>query len=278
MKQYCDIYYQIRTRLYSHFNYQADKSLLNEPKSQTSPYLNVYGYPNELDYRTADNIPLRENFVNLETFCRDEENDSDLDVSKTKQFLSLPEQFKYSTPTSKLIYFSLGTLLSMDIELIKRLLAMFATTPHRYIVSKGLRADEFELPDNCWGGSYLDQIRIIQLVDLVITHGGNNTVTETFNQGKPMIVMPSFLDQWDNAQRVQEKGYGIWLHPFLCTKEQITQALDRLLTDSADPSTDLYQKLSSAKNRMTDRYLSKERVCERIEQMIQDERQRRNQQ
>jgi UDP:flavonoid glycosyltransferase YjiC (YdhE family) len=59
-----------------------------------------------------------------------------------------------------------------------------------------------------WGESYVPQTRVLSLVDSVITHGGNNTVTETFSFGKSM---PLFVDQFDNAQRIEEKGYGIRL-------------------------------------------------------------------
>ena len=80
----------------------------------------------------------------------------------------------------------------------------------------------YELADNVWG-------QVLPLVDVVITHGGNNTVTETFSFGKPMIVMPSFVDQFDNAQRVQEKGFGIRMDAYECTDEELLEAIEKLL-------------------------------------------------
>lgn len=79
---------------------------------------------------------------------------------------------------------------SIDVPLVKRILSVLATTPHRYIVSKGPRAEEYDLPENCWGEAYLPQTRVLPLVDLVITHGGHNSVSETMTFGKPMIVFP----------------------------------------------------------------------------------------
>ena len=68
-------------------------------------------------------------------------------------------------------------------------------------------------------------------VDLVITHGGNNTITESFYFGKPLIIMPLWIDQFDNAQRVQEKGFGIRLNAHRCTKQELKNAISKLVYD-----------------------------------------------
>ena len=119
------------------------------------------------------------------------------------------------------MYLSLGSLGSADVELMRRLVAVLADTPHRYVVSKGPRADEFELPDNMWGEARVPQTNVIPHCDLVITHGGNNTTTEAFHFGKPMIVLPLFWDQYDNAQRVDELGLGVRLDTYAFEDDEL---------------------------------------------------------
>jgi UDP:flavonoid glycosyltransferase YjiC (YdhE family) len=74
---------------------------------------------------------------------------------------------------------------------------------------------------------------ILPLVDLVITHGGNNTTTEAMHFGKPMIVLPLFWDQYDNAQRVAETGYGRRLDTYGFTDDELVGAIEDLLADAA---------------------------------------------
>jgi UDP:flavonoid glycosyltransferase YjiC (YdhE family) len=86
------------------------------------------------------------------------------------------------------------------------------------------------------GAEFLPQTRILPLVDVVITHGGNNTTTEALHFGKPMVVLPLFWDQHDNAQRIDETGLGVRLDTYSCSKAELDSAIDRLAYDEGLPA------------------------------------------
>jgi MGT family glycosyltransferase len=182
-----------------------------------SPWLNMTIYPDEVDYPRAR--PLPGTWHNLQASVR-----------ATDAPYELPDALRGDGP---LLYLSLGSLGSADVELMRTLVAELADGPYRVIVSKGPQHDQFELAPNMTGAEFLPQTRVLPQVDLVITHGGNNTVTESLYFGKPMVVLPLFWDQYDNAQRVHETGFGVRLDTYGHSREQLTRAVDGLLADDA---------------------------------------------
>ena len=46
-----------------------------------------------------------------------------------------------------------------------------------------------------------------------------------------MVVLPLFWDQYDNAQRVAETGFGVRLDTYRFEERELTEAIDRLLAD-----------------------------------------------
>jgi MGT family glycosyltransferase len=181
-----------------------------------SPWLNLYLYPEIADYERQR--PLAQTWHRLDTCVRTTDGD-----------WQLPGHLRAGE--GGLIYLSLGSLGSADVGLLQRLVDILGSTRHRVIVSKGPLAEQVRLHDNMVGEAILPQPAILPQVDVVVTHGGNNTVTECFNVGKPMVVLPLFWDQVDNAQRLDETGFGVRLATYAFDDEELTGAVDRLLAD-----------------------------------------------
>ncbi|HEY7151014.1 MAG TPA: nucleotide disphospho-sugar-binding domain-containing protein [Solirubrobacterales bacterium] len=182
-----------------------------------SPWLNLYLYPRELDYPRSR--PLGPTWHNLESSVR-----------TTDPPWSIPSPL--AGGDGALVYVSLGSLGSGDVPLMERLVQALADTRHRYVVSKGPQHESYELAGNMAGEEFLPQAALLPGVDLVITHGGNNTVTECLHYGKPMVVLPLFWDQHDNAQRVDETGFGARLPTYTFDERELAGTIDRLLGDA----------------------------------------------
>ena len=181
-----------------------------------SKHANLYVFPQEADY--LDARPLDGAWHRMESSVRE-----------TDAAHALPPALGDRPQGSALIYLSLGSLGSADVDLMRRLVGVLARTPHRYVVSTGPQHAEYELAGNMAGAEFLPQTTVIPQVDAVITHGGNNTVTEALHFGKPMVLLPLFWDQHDNAQRMHERGFGVRLPAYDFTDAQLHEALATVL-------------------------------------------------
>jgi MGT family glycosyltransferase len=182
-----------------------------------SAWLNLYLYPDMVDY--ARRAPLGPTWHNLQTSVR-----------ATDESWEVPAELG---DQGALVYLSLGSLGSGDVALMQGLIDAMGESGHRVIVSMGPQHDQLTLHDNMAGAEFLPQTSVLPHVDVVITHGGNNTVTESLFFGKPMVVLPLFWDQYDNAQRIHETGYGIRLDTYGHAPHELRDAVDALLADAA---------------------------------------------
>lgn len=197
-----------------------------------STHLNLWLYPEEIDYPRTDALGATDRWHNLPSCVR-----------ATDEPWRLPDEL--AAREGPLVYLSLGSLASGDVELMRGLIATLADSPYRVIVSMGPQHEELTLADNMAGAEFLPQTSILPEVDLVITHGGNNTVTESMHFGVPMVVLPVFWDQYDNAQRVDETGFGRRLSTYGHSPDELRGAIDGLLAD-----TDLRARLDGVSRRL----------------------------
>lgn len=228
-----------------------------EVKFPPTELITVYATPEELNFSQVSAMP----WFNLEAFHKRSPDPT----FTIKQIVPIDflEDILDGKFSGKLIYFSLGSLASIDVSLMKRLVSVLGKTNHKYIVSKGPNADHYELARNMWGDRYLPQTSIVPLMDLVITHGGNNTFTETFAMGKPMICLPLFIDQYDNAQRLVDEGYGIRIDPYHFEDQELLDAIERVIHDE-----ELAKRVQRASQRIQASDAHEQLVC-KVEQLLE---------
>lgn len=158
--------------------------------------MTIYAYPEEMNYPEIQT----KGWFNMEVFNKQQPRDL-VDINKVlpKEFLKdeLGGHF-----TGKWIYLSLGSMCSVDIDLMKRIVRLLGETNHKYVVSKGTRGEEYSLPKNMWGDRYVPQIEIIKFVDLVSAiYPDCQTLSDTF-------YLPSFYLKTGNNSWWKQLHYG----------------------------------------------------------------------
>jgi UDP:flavonoid glycosyltransferase YjiC (YdhE family) len=75
----------------------------------------------------------------------------------------------------------------------------------------------------------LPQVALLGHASLLVTHGGNNSVTEALTHGVPLLVMPFSSDQFDGAAAIERHLAGVALDPNRASRPLIAGSVRGLL-------------------------------------------------
>jgi MGT family glycosyltransferase len=190
--------------------------------SATSPLLTLVNYPAELAGPRRALLPSSARFIGAS-------------VRRTRlldrQLAGLPGA-ESSLPR---IYVSLGSFLSARSDVLRRIVSAFRSLPVQLVIAAGVtpRGALGDVPDDWHVASYLPQPEVLRSCDLVICHGGNNTVTEALWAGVPLLVSPFSTDQFAGAEDVRRAGFGDVFDPNTTAPEEIASRALRVLAGPA---------------------------------------------
>ncbi|NDJ85380.1 MAG: glycosyltransferase family 1 protein [Chloroflexi bacterium] len=131
------------------------------------------------------------------------------------------------------VYASMGTVVG-SVALFQNIIEATRGATWKAVLAVGRNTDPagfHDVPTNVLIRQFVPQLELLPHVDAVISHGGNNTVSEALLHGKPLVVIPISADQPESAARVKACGAGIRLRPGAATPERLRVAIERLLTD-----------------------------------------------
>lgn len=128
------------------------------------------------------------------------------------------------------IYISLGTVNNKNIKFYQNCIKAFKDCDIDVVMSigKGTSISELgNIPDNFEVRNSVEQIKVLQDVEVFITHCGMNSVNESLYYGVPMVMYPQQSEQGMVCRRVADLDAGIVLkrNSPKCIKEAVLEVI-----------------------------------------------------
>ena len=126
-----------------------------------------------------------------------------------------------------LVYVSFGTFLSARRDVLRLVLDALAALDVRVAVATGAPSPVVQraLRDGWLAAPSLPQITALRHADAVVTHGGNNTVTESLAAASPLVTLPFSTDQFAIAADLERTSHGVALDPNRLTTSAVGEAV-----------------------------------------------------
>ena len=132
---------------------------------------------------------------------------------------------------AKTVYVSMGTV-NKNEAFYRNCIKALGQTDWQVIIAAGTNLDQFdEVPENIQIYASVDQMAVLAIADVFITHCGMNSVSEALYHQVPLVLFPQTPEQGAVAKRTAELGAGIMLKSI--TEEEILAAVNTVLEDRA---------------------------------------------
>jgi UDP:flavonoid glycosyltransferase YjiC (YdhE family) len=123
------------------------------------------------------------------------------------------------------VYVSFGSFLSERADVLTTVMTALRSLNARVALATGSAHDLPQAPPDWLVRPHLPQTALLARASAVITHGGNNSVTEAMTFGVPLVVLPFSTDQFAGAAAVEAAGLGVALDPNIAPAEAIAGAV-----------------------------------------------------
>lgn len=147
------------------------------------------------------------------------------------------EEGGWSPPAgAKVLYISFGTGFNERPDFYRTCIAAFGGTDWHVVVSVGDRIDRAvlgDIPSNIEIHSRVPQLAVLKAASAFVTHAGMGGCTEALWFEVPTVAIPQAVDQFGNADLLEELGVGVQLRNEDVTVESLRSAVEKV-ADSAD--------------------------------------------
>ena len=145
-----------------------------------------------------------------------------------------PPETVMEKPKRPLVYISLGTVVNDQLSFYRQCIAALADSPYQVVLSVGEQialSDLGVLPENIQAYPHVDQIAVLQVADVFLTHCGMNSANEALYFGVPLVMFPQTPEQGGVCARILQLGAGIQLEKPKAAL--IRKHIDAVLSDPA---------------------------------------------
>jgi MGT family glycosyltransferase len=166
--------------------------------SAASPFLNLIAYPETLGSRRKAILPPKTHMIG--PCVRDQ--------ALPEGVLEIIQRQPDDDPR---LYVTLGSSLSYRADILDTIVEAMRVLPINVILASGVNpADRWDPIHKNWSVRPVwPQSAVLEHCDVVISHGGNNTVMETLQVGIPQVVAPLSTAQFAGAADLERTGLGV---------------------------------------------------------------------